>query len=104
MQADVALSMNSSLCFRQVELGVQSLMSQLTAREKAALQVLAYLAVHKQSKEGNGLLCAVLIHAWHVEVIQEHHEALAHRWPIGVLCALLCPILISEHRRRVSLH
>ena len=52
-----------------------------------------YLAVDEQFEEGNGLLRAVLIHARHVEVIQEDHEALAHGRAICILGALLCAIL-----------
>lgn len=71
----------------------------LRARSKA------YLAVNEKLEEGDWLLRAVLVHARHVEVIQEDHEALAHGRPIGVLGSLLCAILlcIRESVKRHSL-
>ena len=53
----------------------------------------AYLAVNEQLEQGDGLLCAVLIHARHVEIIKKHHELLAHNWSISVLGTLLSPVL-----------
>ena len=55
-----------------------------------------HLAVDEKLEQGNWLLCAILVHARHVEVIQEDHEALPHWWPIGVLGALLCSILLYK--------
>lgn len=62
----------------------------------------ANLAVNKQLEEGNGLLCAVLIHARHVEVIQKDHKALAHWGPICILSTLLCAVL-QCHKARAEL-
>lgn len=52
-----------------------------------------HLAVDQQFQERNGLLRAILIHARHIEVIQEDHEALAHGGAICILGTLLCAIL-----------
>lgn len=56
-----------------------------------------HLAVNEELEERDWLLGAVLVHARHVEVVQEDHEALAHRGSIGVLGALLCTILSGTH-------
>lgn len=53
----------------------------------------SYLAIYEKLKQRNGLLCTILVHARHVEVIKEDHELLAHGRPICILGTLLCPIL-----------
>ena len=72
-------------------------MSVTTHSQGARFSQGEYLAVNQQFEEGNGLLRAILIHARHVEVVQEDHEALAHRRPICILGAFLCAIL--QHQK-----
>lgn len=55
--------------------------------------VVTHLAIYEQLEQGNGLLCTILIHARHIEIIQEYHELLAHWRPISILGPLLSPIL-----------
>ena len=45
-----------------------------------------------------GLLGAILVHARHVQVIQEDHQTLAHGRSIGILGAFLRPILMNWHQ------
>eukprot|EP00955_Chlamydomonas_euryale_P094430 364857-Chlamydomonas_euryale.AAC.15 len=67
------------------------------------------LALNEQLEQRDGLLRAVAVDARHVEVVDEHEQALAHRRAISVLGALLRRVLdralhIERRRARREVH
>ena len=42
-------------------------------------------ALDKELEQRDGLLCAVEVHSWHVEVVDKHDQPLAHRGAVGIL-------------------